>query len=87
MNTAPTLDQVLQDAKRLPLDDRRALANLIEAPKSIEEMAAEQGIKPFDFAEARAAAAGIWPEDENIDDFIAWLRESRREGAAESRLD
>ena len=87
MNTAPTLDEVLQDAKRLPLDDRRALVDLIETPKSIEEMAAEQGIKPFDFAEARAAAAGIWPEEESLDDFTAWLRESRREGAAESRLD
>ena len=87
MNIAPTLDQVLQDAKRLPLDDRRALAELIEAPKSIEEIAAEQGIKPFDFAEARRAAAGIWPEDESLDDFTTWLRESRTEGAAESRLD
>lgn len=87
MNTAPTLDQVLSDAKRLPLDDRRALADLIETPKSIEEMAAEQGIKPFDFAEARSAAAGIWPEDESLDDFTVWLQESRKEGAAESRLD
>ena len=55
--------------------------------KTIEEMAAEQGIKPFDFAEARRAAAGIWPEDESLDDFTAWLRESRNEGAAERRLD
>lgn len=62
----------------------------VESPKplkTIEEMAAEQGIKPFDFQEARRAAVGIWPEDESLDDFTAWLRESRNEGAAESRLD
>ncbi|MDQ3013078.1 MAG: hypothetical protein M3X11_20525 [Acidobacteriota bacterium] len=72
--STPTLDQVFHETPLKPL-------------KTIEEMAAEQGIKPFDFAEARRAAAGIWPEDESLDDFTAWLRQSRNEGAAESRLD
>ena len=83
----PTLEQVLQDAQALPLEDQRLLSELIEPPKSIEELAAEQGIKPFDFAEARRAAAGIWPDDESLDDFTAWLRESRKEGATERTLD
>lgn len=87
MTTTPTLDQVVEAARQLPLEDQRLLTELIKPPKSIEELAEEQGIKPFDFAEARAAAAGIWPEEESLDDFTAWLRESRNDGAAESRLD
>jgi hypothetical protein len=46
--------------------------------KSIEQLAAEQGIKPFDFEEAWKAAEGIWPEEENIDDFTDWLRNERK---------
>lgn len=83
----PTLDQVFHDARQLSLEDQRALVTLIEPPKSIEELAAEQGVKPFDFAEARKEAAGIWPEDESLDDFAAWLRESRKESGSERELD
>jgi len=79
MNT-PTLDQVYHDAQRLPLEDQRALAALIEPPKSLEEIAAEQGVGPFDFKAAQQEAAGIWPEDENADDFVAAVREWRSEG-------
>lgn len=75
----PTLEQVLQDANQLPIDDRRALAELIKVPKSIAELAAEQGVKPFDFKAATEEAAGIWPEDESADDFIAAVREWRNE--------
>lgn len=52
---------------------------LIEAPKSIEELAAEQGVEPFDFKAATEEAAGVWPEDETADDFIAAVREWRNE--------
>lgn len=76
----PTLDQVLQDAQRLPLEDRRALATLIKPPKPLAEIAAEQGVKPFDYEEARGAAAGIWPEEDDIDEFVATLRAWRNEG-------
>lgn len=86
MNTTPTLDQVLQDAKQLPLDDQRALVALIKPPKSIEQLAAEQGIGPFDPEKAQRQAAGIWPENESIDDFTTWLRQERNESARESRL-
>jgi len=83
----PTLEQVLQAAQALPLEDQRLLSELIEPPKSIEELAAEQGVKPFDFEEARRAAAGIWPDDESLDDFTTWLRDARKEGATEKTLD
>jgi hypothetical protein len=83
----PTLEQVLHDAQALPLADQQLLAELLKPPKSIEQLAAEQGVKPFDFAAARREAAGIWPEEESLDDFNAWLRESRKEGARERELD
>jgi len=76
----PTLDQVFRDAQQLPPEEQRALVVLIEPPKSLEEIAAEQGVGPFDFKAAQAEAAGIWPEDESADDFIAAVREWRQEG-------
>lgn len=86
MNT-PTLDQVFHDARQLPIEDQQLLAELIRPPKTIEQLAAEQGIKPFDFAEARRAAVGIWPEEESLDDFTAWLRDSRKDRRPERELD
>ena len=83
----PTLEQVLQDVQALPLADRQLLAELIEPPKTIEQLAAEQGIQPFDFAEARQAAKDIWPVDESLDDFTGWLYGSRQEHTTERALD
>jgi hypothetical protein len=75
----PTLDQVLEAAKQLSIADQRRLVRLLNLPKpkTIEELAEEQGVKPFNLKEAQAEAAGIWPEDESIDDFLAFLDESR----------
>lgn len=84
MNT-PTLEQVLHDAQQLPYEDQRALAALFEPIKSIEQLAAEQGVGPFNVEAARKQAADIWPENESIDDFIAWLRAERKDGAAERK--
>jgi hypothetical protein len=50
--------------------------------KTLEELAAEQGIKPWTtetIAEMHAVGKQIWPEDD-IDEFLAWLRETRRDG-------
>jgi hypothetical protein len=85
--STPTLDQVFQDAQQLSLIDQQLLAELLKPPKTIEQLAEEQGIKPFDFEAARIRASGIWPEDESIDDFIAFLRESRRDSSQERELD
>jgi len=78
MNT-PTLDQVYNDALQLPLSDQQLLAELLEPPKTLEQLAEEQGIGPFDFEAARKDAASIWPDDESLDEFLAFLRESRKE--------
>lgn len=87
MNAAPTLDQVIHDAQQLPLEDQRALVALIKPPKSIEQLAAEQGVVPFDPEEALRNAAGIWPEEESLEDFTAWLRQERNESVRERKLD
>ncbi|HSO73657.1 MAG TPA: hypothetical protein VLU47_02375 [Blastocatellia bacterium] len=39
----------------------------------------EQGIKPIT-AEQLHAMGDLWPEDESVDDFIAAVREWRRDG-------
>ena len=89
MTNTPTLDEIVAAVRQLSFADQRALVALIKPPKSIEQLAAEQGVGPFDPEKARRQAAGIWPEDESLDDFTAWLRESRKDfaGAPESRLD
>lgn len=89
MTNTPTLDEVVEAAQKLSIEDQRALVALIRPTKSIEQLAAEQGVGPFDPEKARQQAAGIWPEEESLDDFTAWLRESRRDfaGARESRLE
>ncbi len=86
MTTTPTLEDVLRAAQQLPISDQQLLTELLEPPKTIEQLAQEQGIGPFDFEGARSEATGIWPEDESIDDFLAYLYESRREGSDESEL-
>ncbi|MHC4252674.1 MAG: hypothetical protein ACYS9X_26450 [Planctomycetota bacterium] len=46
--------------------------------RSIEELAAEQGVKPI--TDLKLLRADFWPEDETADEFIAAVREWRREG-------
>jgi hypothetical protein len=38
-----------------------------------------RGVKPVD-ATALDAMGGVWPEGENLEEFLAWLYESRRTG-------
>lgn len=82
MTNTPTLDEIVAAARQLSLEERRALVRLIEPPKPLEQIAAEQGIKPFDFKAAQIEAEGLWPEDETADDFNAAVRQWRNEGTA-----
>ena len=82
----PTLDQVFEAAKQLPIADQQLLVELLKPPKTIEQLAAEQGIRPFDFKAAQAEAT-FWPEEESVDDFVAALRQWRSEGEKERELD
>jgi hypothetical protein len=85
--STPTLDQVLRDAQQLSITDQQLLAELLKLPKTIKQLAEEQGIGPFDFESARAQASNIWPEEETVDDFIAFLRDSRRDSSQEREFD
>lgn len=41
-----------------------------------------QGVKPVkDFEKFVNDVGDVWPKDENIDDFVSWLRKARREGS------
>ena len=79
MTDTPTLNEVLALARKLSIDDQRRLVRLLHPPKSLEQLAAEQGVKPFNWDEAQKEAEGIWPEEDSIDEFLAFLRESRKD--------
>jgi hypothetical protein len=44
----------------------------------VEELAAEKGVKPVE--DPNELKGDFWPEDESVDEFLAWLRALRREG-------
>ena len=46
--------------------------------RSLSELAADQGVKPL--ATIEDWRADFWPEDGSVDDFIAAVREWRRNG-------
>lgn len=75
-----TFEEILEEARKLPSTERRRLSEVLaeEAPKSIEQLAAEQGVGPFDF-DAALKLGEFWPEEESLDDFNAFVREARRE--------
>jgi hypothetical protein len=87
MMDTPTLDQVFEAARLLPIAEQKLLVQLLTPPpKTIEQIAADQGIEPFDF-KATQAEATFWPAEESVDDFINTLREWRSEGSQERELD
>jgi hypothetical protein len=79
MTNTPTLDEVLALARKLSTDDQRRLVRLLHPPKTLEQLAAEQGVKPFNWDEAQKEAEGIWPEEDSIDEFLSFLRDSRKD--------
>ena len=47
----------------------------------LERQAASRGIKPIeDYDKYLEEVSDFWPKEETCDEFIAWLRKSRREG-------
>jgi hypothetical protein len=70
-NLATDQGEDTQDAQRTP-EQREALARLLKS-------AEEQGVKPLTREDLKAMA-GVWPDDESIDDFIAAVRRWRSEG-------
>lgn len=49
--------------------------------KSLDELIAEQGVQPInDFQGFLDEIGDVWPEEESVDEFLAWLAETRRKG-------
>lgn len=56
----------------------------IRAREKAQRLIQEQGTKPLTIAELRAMGE-VWPEDESVDEFLAW-REERRKTSKARRL-
>jgi hypothetical protein len=57
--------------------NRKARGSAPEESVDIEKLAAQQGVGPV--ADPGDLVGDFWPEDENIDDFIAAVRRWRKE--------
>lgn len=68
---ANLIDEEALERNRTP-EQREAWARLLKQAEA-------QGIKPMT-EEKLDAMAGVWPEDEDIDDFIAAVQQWRSEG-------
>ena len=71
---------VLDDAAHLPDGTRvRVEVDPVDSDfwkgKTVDELAREQGVKPI---KSLDELAGDWPEEDSIDDFLAFIREVRR---------
>lgn len=51
----------------------------IAARTKLEKMIQERGIKPMTIEQLRSMG-DLWPEDEEVDDFLTAVREWRRQG-------
>ncbi len=52
--------------------------------KDWRKLATEQGVQPIgNFDLFLEDVGGVWPEKENLDDFLAWLKELRQDGRGE----
>jgi hypothetical protein len=57
--------------------------------RSFEELSAEQGVKPWTaetWAKMQELANELWPTNEDVDEFIAWVRQIRSEGGEPREL-
>lgn len=68
-----TADEVSDVEEGLSSEQSKARARL-------RKLIDERGIKPISANQLRAMG-DLWPEDESVDDFIAAVREWRREGS------
>jgi hypothetical protein len=58
-------------------EEQLVLPRHLPGSTDIVALAAEKGVRPFD---PRNAPPDFWPEEELVDDFLAFLREVRRDG-------
>ena len=66
-------------ARRMGPSAVTGAAFFAQPPADLATLAAQQGVRPV--AKFEDLLVDIWPEDEDIDEFIATLRRWRREDA------
>jgi len=75
-------------SKNLMANPHTTIQNLspaqVRAREKVKKLIKEQGTKPLTISELRAMGE-VWPEDESVDEFLAW-REERRKSLKARRL-
>jgi hypothetical protein len=77
-------DEATEEHTEDPLGQRMGPLNVSgseffsQQPKSLKELAAEQGVKPITSIDE--LRGDFWPDDESIDEFVKTIRRWRREG-------
>jgi hypothetical protein len=88
--------ELLEKLDRLPLEGQREVLKFVQVmsaraaatgdfwapPPHLEALAAQQGVSPIQ--SLAELTADFWPEDESADDFIASVRQWRREDTSEA---
>ena len=77
-------ESTTSEPRRKSLDERmgplavsyREFASMTDS-RSLSEIAREQGVEPI--RDLSSLRADFWPEDESVDEFIAEIRELRRQ--------
>jgi hypothetical protein len=68
-------------ARTTPAASRLKEPTPAERLAELERQAAARGVLPLaDFDRFLDEVGDVWPKDENLDEFLGWLRRSRREG-------
>jgi hypothetical protein len=87
-----TLDKIIEEVRALSPEEQQQLREMLEHETHRSEqsrraelmrLAEEQGVKPFNFDDARR---DFWPEEESADEFLIWIRSVRDEGGAPRSL-
>ncbi len=58
-------------------DEEKLTPEQIKARAKLRKLIEEQGTKPLSITQLRAMG-DVWPEDESVDEFLAWREEMRR---------
>jgi hypothetical protein len=70
-----------EEQEKLPQSVQESQAAKEEARRAAHarawELARQQGVKPI--RDIKELQGDFWPEDESVDEFLAWVRETRQQ--------
>ena len=52
-------------------------ADVVSPREKLAKLATLQGSKPFDFGDVRPLARELWPDDQDVDEFVDFIRQTR----------